>query len=494
MNALTLAVTLMMPATLAGQDVPASLSLEQALRIARDNNPTYLAARNDRDLADWDVRQAWTQLLVPSANASSSLSWQGAGQQRFGSITLDELGFSGQPSYYFSSYNLGLSYRFDGAALLAPSKAKAQRAATHAQIRIAENNLVSQVTTAYVDVLRQGESVRVAQQQLESSRINLRLAQGRLEVGAATPIDVGQAEVQVGRNEVALLQAQNALQTARMRLLQAMGVSVDRQVTLTTTFELQEPRWDLDELFARALEHNPTLEARQRSKDAADIDVKSARSAYYPTISLSTSLSGFTREASSTDFLVAQAQARVASQVAQCASLNDLYSRLADPLPPSDCNQFAFTDAQRRAIIDQNDQFPFNFERSPPSASLTISLPIFQGFTRQRQLEAAKLQRDDMRQQVREQELALRADLAVGLANVRTAYRSAQLEARNLSLAEEQLRLARERYRVGAITFVDLTDAETVKAQADRDRTAAVFAYHDAVTNLETLVGASLRR
>ncbi len=490
MHALTLAVTLVMPAALAGQDVPASLSLDQALRIARENNPTYLAARNDRVLADWDVRQAWTQLLVPSASASSSVSWQGAGQQRFGSITLDELGFSGQPSYYFASYNLGLSYRFDGATLFAPSKARAQRAATEAQIRTSENDLISQVTTAYIDVLRQRESVRVAQQQL----VNLRLAQGRLEVGSATPIDVGQAEVQVGRNEVALLQAQNALETARMRLLQAMGVSVDRHVTLTTSFELEEPRWDIDQLFALALEHNPALEARRRSEDAAKIDVRTARSSYYPTISLSTNLSGFTREASSTDFLVAQAEARIASQVAQCASLNELYSRLADPLPPSDCNRFAFTDAQRRAIIDQNDQFPFNFERSPPSASLTISLPIFQGFSRQRQLEAAKLQRDDLRQQVREQELALRADLAVGLANVRTAYRSAQLEARNLALAEEQLRLARERYRLGAITFVDLADAETVKAQADRDRTAAVFAYHDAVTNLETLVGASLRR
>ena len=36
--------------------------------------------------------------------------------------------------------------------------------------------------------------------------------------------DVGQAEVQVGRTEVTLLQAQNALSTARMRLLQLLGV------------------------------------------------------------------------------------------------------------------------------------------------------------------------------------------------------------------------------------------------------------------------------
>ncbi len=122
-----------------------------------------------------------------------------------------------------------------------------------------------------------------------------------------------------------------------------------------------------------------------------------------------------------------------------------------------------------------------------------MSIPIFQGLSRQRNLEAARLQQEDAAEQVREQELALRADLRIGLANVRTAYQSALLEERNRQLAEQQLRLARERYQLGAITFVELVDAQTVLAQADRDRTAAVFAYHDAVTNLEALVGAPLR-
>ena len=89
--------------------------------------------------------------------------------------------------------------------------------------------------------------------------------------------------------------------------------------------------------------------------------------------------------------------------------------------------------------------------------------------------------------------MSLSAELRIGLANVRTAYQSALLEQRNQDLAEQQLRLARERYQLGAITFVELTDAQTVLAQADRDRTAAIFAYHDAVSNLEALVGAPLR-
>ena len=124
---------------------------------------------------------------------------------------------------------------------------------------------------------------------------------------------------------------------------------------------------------------------------------------------------------------------------------------------------------------------------------MTVSIPIFSGLSRQRNVEAARLQREDLSQQIREQELSVQADLAIGLENVRTAYQSALLEERNRDLAEQQLNLARERYQLGAITFVELVDAQTLSAQADADRTVAVFAYHDAVTNLEALVGASLR-
>ncbi|MHB1192497.1 MAG: TolC family protein [Longimicrobiales bacterium] len=487
-----LLVGLLAAVPVAAQKVPASLTLERAIEIARSNNPTFLQTQNDQVLADWDVRQAYGQLL-PSASANSGVTWQGAGEQQVGTLTLGDLGFGNLPSYYLSSYGINVGMSLNLATLVAPSGAKAQRGAVVARIRAAEAALVSQVTGAYLEVLRQQEGLRLAQQQLENAQISLRLAQGRLEVGSATPIDVGQAEVQVGRAQVGVLQTRNAVATGRMRLLQQMGVSVDQEVELGTTFPLSEPTWTLEELEGTALERNPSLDATRRSKRAADIGVTAARSPYLPTLSLSTGWSGFTREASSTDLQVLQAQASVASQVAGCNATNDLYSRLARPIAPRDCTQYAFTDADRMSIIDQNNQFPFSFQKSPVSVRLGLSIPIFQGFSRQRNLEAAKLQRADLDQQVREQELALRADLSVALATVRTAYESALLEERNRTLAEQQLRLARERYQLGAITFVELIAAQTVMAQADRDRTAAVFAYHDAVTRLESLVGTSLR-
>lgn len=476
----------------AQQPVPTRLSLEDALEIARGSNPGFLQTRNDAALADWGVREAWGQLM-PSANASIGASWQGAGEQRFGSLTLGDLGFGDQPSYYFSNYNIGLSYSLSWANLLGPRQANADRRTTLAQIDAAELDLEMNVTNAYVEMLRREEGVRIAEQQLENADFNLRLAQGQLEVGSVTPIDVGQAEVQVGRAQVTVLQSRNAFDTARMRLLQLLGLPVVQDFEPTTQFPLMEPTWELDELIGIAVADNPTLRSRRWATEAADIGVSSAKSGYLPTFSVSTGWSGFTREASSTDFQIAQAQSQVASSIASCVRTNELYARLADPLPSIDCSRLAFTDAQRSAIIAQNSQFPFDFERSPPSIGFSLSIPIFQGLSRQRQLEAARLQRDDLVEQVREQELALQADLAIGLANARTLYQSALLEERNRELADQQLRLARERYQLGIVTFVELVDAQTVLAQAESDRISAVFAYHDAVTTLEALVGAPLR-
>ena len=222
-----LLIAAVVTAPLAAQEaVPSRLSLEDALEIARGNNPGFLQTRNDEALADWDVRQAYGALL-PTVSAGSGVSWQGAGEQQFGSLTLGDLGFGGQPSYYFSNYNLGLNFSLDWAKLKRPSQARAQRGATVAQIRVAGANLASGVTNAYLDLLRQQEGLRLAEQQLENSRFNLRLAQGQLEVGQVTPIDVGQAEVQVGRSEVTELQARNALSTSRIRVLQQLGLPVN---------------------------------------------------------------------------------------------------------------------------------------------------------------------------------------------------------------------------------------------------------------------------
>jgi len=476
----------------AQEPIPASLSLDEAVRIAHRNSPLLQADLNNTEVADWNIKAAYGA-LIPSASASSRLSWQGSGEQQVGSVTLSELGFGNQPSYYFSSYNLGLSYALDGRVLLALPRAKADREAQVAQGESSGAQVVFRVTQAYLEILRQNQALTVARQELERAQGNLRLAQGQMEVGSGTPLDTRQAEVAVGRARVSVLVSENAVRTGKFRLAQQMGLDPQDGFDLETTFALAEPLWTEPDLVELAMERNPSLRSLRASQKAQDYSVRMARSAYLPSLSFSLGTSGFAREASNSNFLVGQAEGMALGRIAQCEATNDLYSRLANPLPATDCSQYFFTESQRQSVIDGNNAFPFDFIRQPPTATMGINIPIFQGRRRQRDVETARIAEEDLRYQVRNSELALKADIASGLSNLQTAYEAALIEEENQVWADEQLRLAQERYRLGSATFLELVEAETVKAGADRDRIAAIFAYHDSLASLEAVVGTSLR-
>src|SRR5438094_4782609 len=63
--------------------VPATLSLADAVALARANSPVYRQAINDRAPAAWAVRGAWSTLLVPSVRASGGVGYARPGQQTF---------------------------------------------------------------------------------------------------------------------------------------------------------------------------------------------------------------------------------------------------------------------------------------------------------------------------------------------------------------------------------------------------------------------------
>ena len=394
-GALALALFFLPRGTAAQNFVPVSLRLEEAIDIARQNNPGLRAIRNDEDLANWNVRSAYGALF-PSASVNGGVSWQGAGEQRFGSLTAEQLGFANQPSFLFSNYSLRLDYELNGRTLMAPGQAKADRVATLAQMADAEANLVFQVTQGYINVLRQTEQLRVSEQQRERATFNLRLAAAQLAVGSATGVDLAQAEVAVGRAEVTVLQTANALETARIRLLQQMGVDLDSPFVPTTLFALSEPLWVREELYQMGLEQNPNLRSLRASHSSSSYGVKMAKSAYLPSLNLFASTSGFTRQASSTTFNVQQGEFRAQSSIQNCLFFNDLFSRLANPLPSQECSQFQFTDEDARRIEDQNTGFPFSFTGQPPAAGISISLPIFQGLSRQQQVSEAQVRLDDL--------------------------------------------------------------------------------------------------
>ena len=472
----------------AAQQAPATLSLDDALTLARRNNPSFRAQANDEAVAEWNVRSTYGSAL-PWANASTGMSWRAGGTRRIENI---DLGLK-QPDQMTSGYSLSVGLSLSGATLFNMAEARAQRTATIAGIEAAEYNLEASVTRQYLLALRSRDAVILARRDLESAEQAAFLAEARIAAGAAARVDAAQALVEKGRAEVGVLQAEAAEEVERLRLFQVIGVDFQEAVDLTSEFRVFEPTWSLEQLTAEALAQHPQLTAARASESASRASARAARMSYLPSLNISGGWSGFTQKTLDEDYLLGAAADNSAAQIESCQRTNDLYSRLANPLPARDCSAFAFTDADRQQILADNRLFPFDFTKSPPSFNMSLSFPLLNGFQREAQVQRASAAAEDARHLRREQELRLRTELATTYLGLRTAYRSVEIEARNVTAAAEQLELQRERYRLGAGSILELTQAQGSKARADQAHLAALYSFHETLAALEAAVGRPLR-
>jgi outer membrane protein len=290
-----------------------------------------------------------------------------------------------------------------------------------------------------------------------------------------------------------VLQAHNQIEIEKLRLFQQMGVEQPSNVRLTTQFtELREPP-PLPDLLTAARQSNPVVLALRSREKVADLNVKRARSEYSPTLNVSTGISGYTYSFANSNFLVQQATAQAISSKESCIRSEEVRAALNLPNTLAACNAIVLTDAQASALRRDNRQFPFNFQNSPKSISATVSLPLFDGFAREQRVQEAQASSDDARFNVRARELALTADVTAAYLTLTTAAKTAALQAQNSAKARLELKFTEDRYRNGAVTLVDVTDARAAYERAESDRINAIFDYHKAYAALESAVGRPLR-
>src|SRR5207245_9740914 len=139
------------------QPVPATLSLADAIALARQHNPAYRQTIHDRSPAAWGVRNAWSSLWLPNITASGGVAYAGPGEQNF--LTSS---FSQSVSTWSSSYSFLLDWTVNGQTLSQPGMRKAQLNAADADLTGAETNLVTGGTQQYGTVLQARDQSRVA--------------------------------------------------------------------------------------------------------------------------------------------------------------------------------------------------------------------------------------------------------------------------------------------------------------------------------------------
>lgn len=479
---------------------PASvtLSLAEALKQARANSPAYRQSLNDAAPARWGVRSAYASLL-PSISASSDFGYTGSGESNFGG------GFTRPTSAFLTSgYSLGLRWELSGRTITAPAQQKALQRATDEDISGAAITLTAEISTQYLNSLQAAAQVEVARQQVRRNENFLELARARYRVGQATLLDVRQAEVTKGTSDVAVMRAVQAENEAKLDLLRRMGVEppvpVDR-IVLSDTFPVTPPGFELDSLLSLADRQNPLLRSLRAREHAAGLDVRAAKTEFLPSLSLQAGWSGFTQQYTNENLLLGQTLADAQAQAADCQYENSVRSGLGLGGEVPNCfvaagltdGGGALLDPVSQQIRSRNDVFPFSYTEQPFQANLTVSLPIFTGLSRSFRLSQARAQQEDADEEVRARRLLVRSDVHARYLGLQTAYRAIAVQASSRDAARDQLRLAQDRYRLGAGAALEVSDAQNAVQQAEGDYITAVYDYHKAIAALEAAVGRSLR-
>ncbi|MES2177195.1 MAG: TolC family protein [Gemmatimonadota bacterium] len=472
---------------LQAQTGTATLTLDDAITLARRNNPVYLSQANARRTADAAIRSARGGLL-PSADASFSSRYQQAGQQVFSGQS-----FSNSSATLQSGYSIGLSYRVNRSTFLTPKAAVANRDAVEADVAGSAENLRATVTQQYLSVLQAQARAALQDTLVLTAQTQLDLAKAKVEVGSGTSLDIRRAEVALGQTQVALLRERNNVEIEKLRLYQQMGVPQPENAKLVTDFQIVEPNFQLASLLDDARSRNPAIVALRARDRSAGLNLEVAKSAYTPTLSLSTGLGGNSYQYTNSDYLVNQAQAGIIGAQIDCFQQDSIRTRVG--LPSANCNgsKYQFTTAQADAIRDRNSQFPFNFQRSPLALSAQLSLPLFDNFSREERVQQAQVSREDAQYNVKAKDLALTADVTQAYRTLTTAVQTVKLQEQNAAKAKEELAYAEERYKVGASTFLDVVTSRGSYEQALIDRVNAVYDYHKAFAALENAVGHPLR-
>jgi outer membrane protein len=466
------------PAAAAAAPV-ATLTLDEALTLARRNNPVFLSALNDRNVAGAQVRSAYGA-FIPNVDASFGSQYREGLQQlvagqRFGAAS-DQIS---------STYDLDVSARYGVSTFVAPKLQRANATAAEASVAGSDQRLRANVTQQYINVLQATARAALQDTLLATARAQLALAQARADVGAVTPLDVRRAEVGVGQQEVALLQARNDADIEKVRLFQQMGVTQPPNVVLTTEFSDAQPALQLNELLEIARRSNPTLEEQRSRERVAELSFLNARAQYTPSLSLRTGIGGYTNQYTDNGFVLRQS---LQSKQQRCA-----IAAGNDPDQVAACENIQLTSQEAAAARASNRQFPFDFQRNPISVSALLSIPLFNGLQREQRVQEAAATRSDARFTVRAQELQTQGDVTAGYLNLVTARRTVTLQQRNAATAREALTLAQERYRVGLNTFVDVAQSRGEYERAENDRINAIYNYHKAFAVLEGAVGRPLR-
>lgn len=326
---------------------------------------------------------------------------------------------SGRPASRFDGLLSGNYPLLNMQRLSALRGAKTGAQAAEANYQAVVQDIMTSVAQSYFANLRNLRRLDVLDANIARARALLELARNQLAAGVATQIDVTRAEAQVAQAEQARLQQVTVLYQSELLLKRILDLQSGGQLKLA---DFQVRRADAT-LFTfsdekTAFEKRADYLAAQKTLEQTQIDVRSAKFERLPTLSL-TGTYGY-------------------------ASAN----------------------------------FDDNSKQEQWSAGVGLSVPVFDGLRNGANRRIALSRQRAQAARVHNLELQITSELRLALQDAGSRNAQITVAGKNLQLAQEELRLAQQRYRQGVADNREVVEAQNRLAIADDNFVEAVYQYN----------------
>lgn len=417
------------------EDLPV-YDISQCIGIALEGSRSLAIADETTKSAGQGVRMAYGGWL-PGLNVSRS--WQK--NERTDYNYLNPLtGLKGdvtERSQYSDYSASGDIYLFRGMRNFGDLKsAKNTLEASRADLYYTRQQVIETTAQAYIDLLRYERLLEVAAQSQDLAQRELDKTETYHRIGSAARSDVLQAKVRLEQTRLEVIRARNSVEQAFADLAHAMNRPLSRRFDVDRSLlEADYAVEDLDALFDEALAKRADLRSRAYTVEAREGDVTTASSGLLPSLRLFGRYSRYTNES------------RYILGGKESGSVSWGYS------------------------IDWNifDRFQTLSGRSRAKVQQRIA---------EYQLDQAQL---DAQLEVRR------------LFNTKLEARERLVLSREtIANADEELRLAQERFKVGAGTMLEQITAQVNVATAQSDEVQAQCDYLIATLRLDRAVGRPL--
>ncbi len=424
------------------QDVR-SITLEEAVEIALENNIDVRLSKNAIDRSESEYRQNRADFM-PNLNVSVGGNRQIGRQFDQATVTFDDFTTTNFNSSISTSVTI-----FDGFRNINELRSsRLGMESAEERYQRTREAIIFETAALFLDVLLSQELLEIERENLEAGRQQLEQVEAQVEVGMRPIVDQYSQESVVANNELSVIQSENALNLNKLRLARILQLDplgeFDFVAPGIREEEMEVRDYNLREMIQMAMANRSDVRASELELRQSRHALSVSQGARLPQVSLSASLSSAYRD------------------------------RQVDVDPDTGAP------IQGTTMPFSDQFFDANINRG---IGFNVSIPIFNRWQTRNQIQQrqidfrnAELQLDDLRQEV-----FLELQQAY---NDYTGY-AQELEAteRALIAAERAYETEQERYNVGSATLIELTNAnnEFVRASSNRVQAMYRFAFQEKV-------------